>query len=65
MILDIVISGLISGSVYALEVNTIPGFTKHSLLPKAAERQGISMTQLCKKIVEIAMNDAVDLSTSL
>jgi len=39
---------------YALEVNTIPGFTVHSLLPKAAAKTGISMSELCVKIVESA-----------
>jgi len=40
---------------YALEVNTIPGFTTHSLLPKAAEKIGISMSELCLKIVKAAL----------
>lgn len=40
---------------YALEVNTIPGFTRHSLLPKAAERIGLSMSDLCVRIVESAL----------
>ena len=39
---------------YALEVNTIPGFTTHSLLPKAAARAGLTMSDLCSKIVEAA-----------
>ena len=39
---------------YALEVNTIPGFTTHSLLPKAAAKAGLTMTDLCSKIVEAA-----------
>jgi D-alanine-D-alanine ligase len=39
---------------YALEVNTIPGFTSHSLLPKAASKKGLSMSDLCGKIVEAA-----------
>ncbi len=46
---------LILGSnekVYALEVNTIPGFTTHSLLPKAAAKIGLSMSDLCLKIIE-------------
>ncbi|MHC4362326.1 MAG: D-alanine--D-alanine ligase family protein [Planctomycetota bacterium] len=38
----------------ALEVNTIPGFTDHSLLPKAAARAGLSMGDLCTRIVEAA-----------
>ncbi|MBI4579070.1 MAG: D-alanine--D-alanine ligase [Planctomycetes bacterium] len=39
---------------YALEVNTIPGFTDHSLLPKAAARGGLGFPELCQKIVELA-----------
>ncbi|UCC97634.1 MAG: D-alanine--D-alanine ligase [Phycisphaerales bacterium] len=42
------------GVAYALEVNTIPGFTSHSLLPKAAARTGLSMGDLCSKIIEAA-----------
>lgn len=41
-------------TAYVLEVNTIPGFTTHSLLPKAAKRMGLSMSDLCAKIVEAA-----------
>lgn len=40
---------------YLLEINTIPGFTSHSLLPKAAARAGISFDQLCQRIVTAAM----------
>ena len=39
---------------YALEVNTIPGFTTHSLLPKAAAKAGFPMTDLCEKIIMTA-----------
>ena len=39
---------------YALEVNTIPGFTDHSLLPKAAARVGLGFPALCQRIVELA-----------
>ena len=39
---------------YVLEVNTIPGFTNHSLLPKAAAKAGLPMNELCGKIVEAA-----------
>jgi D-alanine-D-alanine ligase len=42
------------GIPYALEVNTIPGFTSHSLLPKAAARAGLDMSDLCAEIVEAA-----------
>lgn len=40
---------------YVLEVNTIPGFTSHSLLPKAAARVGLSFDQLCRRIVELSI----------
>ena len=39
---------------YILEVNTIPGFTSHSLLPKAAARIGVSFDQLCQRIIELS-----------
>jgi len=42
------------GIPYALEVNTIPGLTTHSLVPKAAAEMGLSMSQLCVKIIEAA-----------
>jgi D-alanine-D-alanine ligase len=45
------------GVAYALEVNTIPGMTAHSLLPKAASRAGISMSDLCLRIVEMALEN--------
>jgi D-alanine-D-alanine ligase len=43
------------GTPYALEANTIPGFTTHSLLPKAAARIGLSMSELCVRIVRTAL----------
>jgi D-alanine-D-alanine ligase len=41
----------VSGQPTVLEVNTIPGMTDHSLVPKAAARIGLSMTDLCNLIV--------------
>ena len=41
----------VSGQPTALEVNTIPGMTDHSLVPKAAARIGLSMSDLCNLIV--------------
>ncbi len=40
---------------YALEVNTIPGFTSHSLLPMAAAKAGFPMSRLCVRIIEAAL----------
>ena len=37
--------------IYVLEVNTIPGFTERSLLPKAAAAANISFSELCNSIV--------------
>ena len=45
------------GIAYALELNAIPGFTTRSDLPKAAARSGLSMIQLCVKIITAAMED--------
>jgi D-alanine-D-alanine ligase len=41
--------------LYVLEVNTIPGMTATSLLPKAADKAGLSMQDLCVRIVELAL----------
>ena len=40
---------------YVLEINTIPGFTDHSLLPKAALRAGLSFPALCQRIIELSL----------
>jgi len=40
--------------LYILEVNTIPGMTATSLLPKAAKIVGIDFSQLCLKLLELA-----------
>lgn len=42
------------GKPYCLEINTIPGCTETSLLPKAAARAGISFKELCSMIIEEA-----------
>lgn len=41
---------------YLLEVNTIPGFTSHSLLPKAAKRAGLTFDRLCQRIVDLSLD---------
>jgi D-alanine-D-alanine ligase len=46
------------GVAYVLEVNTIPGFTTHSLLPKAAAKIGLGMDKLCLQIIDSALNRA-------
>jgi D-alanine-D-alanine ligase len=43
------------GSPVVLEVNTIPGMTETSLLPKAAAAAGFNYAQLCQRIVDLAL----------
>ena len=42
------------GSLSVLELNTIPGFTETSLLPKAAVAAGMTFSQLCDRIMRTA-----------
>jgi len=42
------------GEQFVLELNTIPGFTSHSLLPKAAAAAGIEFSALCDRIMKTA-----------
>lgn len=42
------------GQPWVLEVNTIPGFTSHSLVPKAAAKAGIDFGELCERAVRSA-----------
>ncbi|MBD3672273.1 MAG: D-alanine--D-alanine ligase [Planctomycetaceae bacterium] len=39
---------------WILEVNTIPGMTSHSLIPKAAARLGISFGEVCERALQSA-----------
>lgn len=41
---------------FVLEVNTIPGMTPSSLLPKAAAAIGIDYATLCLKIITVSLN---------
>jgi D-alanine-D-alanine ligase len=41
-----------TGEVYLLEVNTLPGMTASSLLPKIALGKGISFLQLCERLLQ-------------
>ena len=43
------------GEPVVLEVNTLPGMTESSLLPKAAAAAGISYAELCQNMVDLAM----------
>lgn len=43
------------GKIYVSEINTIPGLTANSLLPKEARAAGISFPQLLEKIINYAL----------
>lgn len=47
-----------SGQPWILEVNTIPGLTDHSLVPKAAANIGLDMVQFCEVVLKRALNAA-------
>ena len=44
-----------NGEPVVLEVNTLPGMTETSLLPKAAAAVGMSYAQLCQKMIDLAL----------
>ncbi len=43
------------GSPVVLEVNTLPGMTETSLLPKAAAAAGLSYAELCQRMIDLAV----------
>lgn len=44
------------GEAYCLEVNTLPGMTELSLVPKAAGASGMDFTSLLNRIIELSLN---------
>ena len=45
------------GRCYVLELNTSPGFTSHSLVPKAGMRTGLTFAGVCDRILRSAATD--------
>jgi len=45
-----------NGEPVVLEVNTLPGMTATSLLPKAAAAAGIAYAELCERMVKLALD---------
>ena len=43
-----------SGKLYLLEINTVPGMTSHSLVPKAAAQTGLDFADLCVEVLSHA-----------
>jgi D-alanine-D-alanine ligase len=55
---DFMLDGDTPGATaWFLEINTLPGFTDHSLVPMAARRVGMEMPALCTRLVEMALRD--------
>ena len=50
---DVMVRG--SGEPVVLEVNTLPGMTETSLLPKAAAAAGLDYAQLCQRMLDLAL----------
>ena len=50
---DLMLAG--DGKLFVLEVNTIPGLTETSLVPKAARAAGIEFQDLCARLVQMAL----------
>lgn len=46
-----------NGELYLLEVNTVPGMTAHSLVPKAARQVGLEFPELCVEILKLCIHD--------
>ena len=43
--------------VYFLEINTLPGMTPTSLMPQEAAAVGVDYESLCKKVIEMALEE--------
>lgn len=51
---DMIIGG---GVPYVLEINTIPGLTSNSLLPKSAAAAGIGYSELLDRLISLSLED--------
>ena len=45
----------VSGEIYCLEANTLPGMTPTSLIPQMAAAMDMDYGRLCEKIIEVSM----------
>ncbi len=48
----------VTGEVLLNEINTMPGFTRHSMYPKLWEAAGVGFADLVKRLVSLALEDA-------
>ncbi len=54
-----------NGDPIVLEVNTLPGMTETSLLPKAAAAAGLGYPELCERMVELALKRAAEILSAV
>lgn len=52
---DFILDG--KGRIWCLEINTLPGMTPGSLIPKEAEAIGLSYPELCQRILDLSLAD--------
>jgi D-alanine-D-alanine ligase len=45
------------GQPQAIEINTVPGMTSHSLVPMAARQAGIDFAELCWRVLETSLSE--------
>ncbi|MDY3027745.1 MAG: D-alanine--D-alanine ligase, partial [Candidatus Faecivicinus sp.] len=43
--------------IYFLEINTLPGMTPTSLMPQEAAAAGVDYESLCKRVIEMALEE--------
>lgn len=48
------------GTLYLNELNTMPGFTRHSMYPKLWEASGIPLPELVRRLVDLALERHAD-----
>ena len=44
-----------NGEPYLIEINTVPGLSKESLIPQMSEHEGISLKQLFNEVLEVVI----------
>ncbi|RLT42330.1 MAG: D-alanine--D-alanine ligase [Chloroflexi bacterium] len=55
---DFLLAG--DGTLYLSELNTMPGFTRHSMYPKLWEASGVPLPELVRRLVELALERHAD-----
>ncbi len=45
----------VSGDIYISEINTLPGFTEHSMFPLLSQAAGLSYRQIVSELIELAI----------